>query len=183
MKKLNDYSGQFHRSLELTDFSAETLAGLLRLYSRFYSAVDGFWYLALKERLGNDEALACDLWVWDRLTKYEMKHITKLLNIQGDDVTAMVKAIQLSPWFWQTESTIEIENHRSAIFTVTRCSVLDYMEKESEGREHQICHIVEPKVLKSYASYFNPAIEVECLKIPPRDKKEGLCCQWRFTLE
>lgn len=182
MKKLNDYSGQFLPDLKIGDFSASALEKLLGLYSQLYSAVDGFWYLVVKERWSNDAALDCDLWVWDRMAKYEMKNITKQLNIQGRDITALMKAIQLSPWSWRADIKIDIENQNSAVYSVIRCKVLEYMEKEGEGREYQICHIVEPRLLSCYASFFNPNIEVKCLKVPPREDQEGPCCQWRFTL-
>ena len=183
MKKMDDYSGDFMPRLELADFSQEALVRLSNLYSRLYSAVDGFWYLAMKEKYGNDEAVKADIRVWDRLTQYEMKHITKEFNIQGNDIKALLKALQLTPWFWHAEIATDFESEDSATYTVTRCKVLDYMEKEGEGREHQICRIVEPRILQSYASYFHRDIRAECLKVPPRQQGEEICCRWRFHIQ
>ena len=180
--KMRDYSGEFLPELKLEDFSADTLLGLVKLYSRLYMAVDGFWYLAVKERLGNDEALACDIRAWEMNAKYELTRVTRQLNIQGNDVVAFVKAVQLTPWFLNMEYEIEIENRSSAVLTVTHCPTLDALEKEGEGRENQICNIFEPTVFKSYASFFNPDAEVKCLKSPPRDNQGEICCQWQFTL-
>jgi len=53
MEKLNDYSGQFLPDLKLSDFSHDTLARISELYCKLYIAVDGFWYLTLKERISN----------------------------------------------------------------------------------------------------------------------------------
>ena len=183
MEKLNDYSGQFIPNLKPSDFSAGTLSELLGVYGRLYTAVDGFWYFAVKERIDNKEALACDLWVWERLCKYEVKRIATQLNIQGDDVVALMKALQMTPWFQDMECEIEIKNQNYAVYTVTRCRTLEALEKEGEGRELQICRTVEPCILKSYASYFNPRIKVTCLKVPPRKNPDGICCQWKFDLE
>ena len=58
------------------------------------------------------------------------------------------------------------------MLTVTYCPTLDALEEEGEGREDEICNIVEPKILKAYASFFNPDIEVKCLKSPPRKSSE-----------
>ena len=181
MRKLVDYSGRFLPDLKFSDFSPDTLAELLDLYCKLYMAVDGFWYLTVKERINNEEALACDIRTLERLCKYEMQKITKHLNIQGNDVFALMKAIQITPWFQNTAYKIEIENQNTAILTVTRCSILNALEKEGEGRENQICNIVEPIVFKCYASFFNPDIEVKCLKSPPRKSKDEICCQWQFT--
>ena len=110
MGKLNDYSGELVPDLKLSDFSSDTLAQLLALYARLYMALDGFWYLTIKERLGNQEALACDIGTWEKLCPYEMAKLTKLLNIQGNDVTALIKAMQVTPWFWNTKYDIEVED-------------------------------------------------------------------------
>ena len=183
MEKLNDYSGQLKPYLKFTDFSTEGLVKLLKLYSKLYTVVDGFWYLTVKERMGNDEALACDIQVWEKLCRYEMKKATEQFNIQGNDVVALMKAMQVTPWYWNMEYKMEIQDHRSAMYTVTRCSTLEALVKEGEGREHQICKIVEPRLLKGYASFFNPDIEITCLKEPSLESNDGICCQWKFALE
>jgi len=156
---------------------------LLTLYAKLSAALDGFWYLTVKERASNEEALACDIGAWGKYCNYEMKRITQQLNIRGSDVTALMKAIQVTPWFWNTEHKIEIKNQNTAILTVTRCSTLSALEKEGEGRENEICNIFEPKVLKEYASFFNTDIEVKCLKSPPRKSRDEICCQWEFTCD
>ena len=181
MKKLTDYSGQFLPDLKFSDFSSDTLAQLSGLYCKLYMALDGFWYLTVKDRASNEEALASDIRTWERLAKYEMAKITKELNIQGNDVIALMKAMQFTPWFQHTAYKIKIENQNTAMLTITRCRTLDALEKEGEGRENEICKIVEPIVFKLYASFFNPDIEVKCLKSPPRKSKDEICCQWEFT--
>ena len=182
MEKLNDDGGQILTGLKITDFSTDALVKLLKLYGKLYLAADGFWYLTVKERMSNEEALACDIQVWDKLCRYEMKCITEQMGIQGNDVATLMKAIQLTPWFWSMDYDIEIKGRNYAMYTVTRCSTLEALEKEGEGRESQICKIAEPRMLKCYASFFNPAIEITCLQAPPRKSRDGICCRWRFTL-
>lgn len=182
MRKLDDYSGEFLRDLKFSDFSSDTLAELLALYCKLYRALDGFWYLTVKERVSNEEALDCDLNVWERVSKYEMAKITKQLNIQGNDVIALMKAIQITPWLQQTQLEIDVKNNNNAMITVIHCPTLDVLEREGEGRENEICNIVEPRLFKDYASFFNPNIEVKYLKLPPRKSKDEICCQWEFNL-
>ena len=183
MGKLDDYSGELLPDLKFSDFSPGILAGLLTVYAKLYLAVDGFWYLTVKERLGNESALACDIEVLKKVAKYEMAGVTELLNIKGSDVATVMKAMQTTPWFRNTEHKIEIENQNTALLTITNCATLNALEKEGEGRENEICKIVEPIVFKQYASFFNPHIEVRCLKSPPRKSKDEICCQWEFTLD
>ena len=182
MKELRDYSGEFCPELKLEDFSADTLSKLLRMYAKLYMALDGFWYLTVKERLGNDEALACDIKTWESQARYEMAKITKQLNIEGNDVIALMKALQFSPWSLQQQYKIESNNPNSAMLTITRCPTLEALEKEGEGREVEICDIVDPKFFKHLATFFNPHIEVRCIKSPPRKSKDEICCQWEFRL-
>ena len=182
LKKLSDYSGEFLPDIKPSDFSPETLAQLLKLYARLYIAMDGIWYLTVKERLGDKEALACDIQAWERICKYEMARIKRQLKIRGNDIVAFMKAFQLCPWCLMMKFNIEIRNKNSAIYTVTYCPTLDALEAEGGGREAEICNIVEPRIMKAYASAFDPDIEVKCLKSPPRKSRDDICCQWEFSL-
>ena len=46
MSQLNDYSGKLIPNVNFEDFSKETLVELLKVYSKLYLSVDGFWYLS-----------------------------------------------------------------------------------------------------------------------------------------
>ena len=127
--------------------------------------------------------MACDISTWERVSKYEMAKITKQLNIKGSDVVALMKAVQITPWLQQTQFEIEVKNHNNAILTVAYCPTLDALEREGEGRENEICNIVDRRLFKDYASFFNTSIEVKSLKLPPRKSKDEICCQWEFNLE
>jgi len=180
---LQDYSGEFDGNIEFEKFSKEALVKILKVYAKLYSAIDGFWYLSVKERVDDDEALACDMWVWDKAVKYELDRLVKVLNIEGDNVTSLMKALQMSPWFWVFGHNIDIKNDGHAILTITECPTLLALEKEGTGREKRICHIVEPMIFKKYADYFNPSIKVDYLKIPPRKTRDEICCRWEFKME
>ena len=182
MNGLRDYSGELNPNIKFEDFSKDVLLELLKLYSRLFLAIDGFWYLAIKERGSNEEALLCDIWVWEREVKYEMERLVKLLKIQGSDVIALIKALQISPWIHNLGYNIEIINKNDAVLTITRCPTLEALEKEGERREETICKLVEPVIFKKYAEFFNPNMKVRYLKLPPRRSKEEICCQWEFKV-
>jgi len=180
---LRDYSGEFESNMKLGDLDNSTLAEMAALYGKLYAAMDGFWYLAVKERVGDEEALACDIRAWERACKYEMAKITKLLNIQGNGVEAMMKAIQVTPWLQQTQFHIELIGPGSAALTVTQCPTLNSLEKEGEGRESLVCRVAVPKLFENYAAYFSPDIVIKGIALPPRKSKDGICCRWEFSLE
>jgi hypothetical protein len=182
LNKLSDYSGEFLPNLKPNDFSHNTLVELLKLYSQLYRVLDGLWYRTVQERLGDKEALACDLQVWESNCKHEMARIKRQLKIRGNDVTALMKAIQLCPFAVVSKLNIEIKDKNRAIFTVTYCPTLDALEAEGKGKEAEVCDAIGPKTRKAYASFINPDIEVKCLKSPPRKSKDDICCQWEFSL-
>lgn len=183
MADLKDYSGEFRADFDFSDFSKEFLIELLRFYGRTYMAIDGFWYIGVKDHINNETALKVDHWVWDKSTRYELKRLVPLAGIEGDGIDALFKFLQIVPWMNVAEYTLELESPNRGTMTVTKCSILEGMEKEGQGRESQICSEVDAAVLRKYAAFFNPNIKVEPLILPPREDKQGLCCRWEFTLE
>ena len=178
-----DSNQNLDHQLRWQSLSKETLTELLKLYGELFAAIDGFWYLAVKERNNNENALACDLWVWEKYIHYELKRIVNVLNISGNDVVALMKALQLSPWFTHQTFEVGLKGKNHAILTVTRCNTLEALEKENGERIGTICGTVDPFVFKKYAEFFNPEIKVKPLKLPPRQSKQGICCQWEFSAE
>jgi hypothetical protein len=55
---------------KLESLSRGELIDLVKLSSRMILALDGFWYLSVKELGGNDKALDVDNWVWDKVMKF-----------------------------------------------------------------------------------------------------------------
>jgi len=177
-----DYSGAFDPTFSHGKLTQETLAKLMKATAEYMRRIDGHWYLSVMEKWGNDEALDCDIKVWERLVTYEMKMLSSLLNIHGDDVVTVMKALQASPWTLTYACDIDVRNNDEAIVTYRNCPTLLALEKEGKGREGLICQELEPRLMAKIAHYFNPSIEVVALKIPPRSGNEDICCQWEFTL-
>ena len=169
-------------TLNLEDLSREDLVGVAKLYSNLVRALDGFWYLAVMDRMGNELALECDIATWQGMIKYELDRITRQFDIQGNDLRTLFRALRFEPMFGETDYDVEFIGDSEAVMTVTACAVLKALEKGKSGREAQICGVVEPIIMKCYTSYFNPAIVSEALEIPPREHRDGICCRWRFSI-
>lgn len=183
MKELADYSGKFDPHFSHDKFSKETILKLLKAYNEYMLRIDAFWYLTVMNKWGNDEALDCDIKVWEQAQLWEMQTISSLLNVHGDDVTTLMKYIQVSPWMWIYRYDIDVKNPNHAVLTINHCPTLLSIEKEGTGREKRICHEVEPKVMGIVAHFFNPKIEVVPLKLPPRIDYSDCCCEWEFRLD
>jgi len=90
-----------------------------------------------------------------------MSKIRGELKVQGNDVAALMKALQLCPWFQLMKCDMEVKNRNSGMFTVSYCPTLAALEKEGEGRESEICTLVEPKILKAYAFHYPTVLHVK----------------------
>jgi len=178
----SDYSGEFDQGLGFRDFSKEILIKLLSVYAKLYQTVDGLWYTAVKERSGNEEAVACDFWVWQKQTPYEMARLCRALKIERDGVSGLMKALQFGPWCFTHKMGFELRDKNTATLTISYCPTLEVIEKEGNGREARICGHVDFEAKKRLARFFHPEMTVRPLKLPPRQDKEGLCCQWEFQV-
>ena len=183
MKAIEDYSGDCIPTLKLTDFSPQTLDKIVALHGKVYLALDGFWYLAVKELFGNENAFICDMWAWEKVCKHEIDLITSQLNIKGNSVIDLMKALQITSWMQTMKYSIEVNNSNQAILTINYCPILEGLEREGEGREEQICNVAGHKIFNNYASYFNHDIQVKGLRVAPRIIKDDIYCQWEFSLD
>jgi len=183
MKELQDYGGAFNRNIQLQDCSKELLVQLIKTYSRFYMALDGFWYLSIMDRINEKTAIDCDLNVWDKQSKYEIKRISKLLNIEGKDITSFLKCFQFFFWNWNLEYQIQLNDNDSGIWTVFKCPTMESLEREGKGRDNYHCALVEAKIFNIFVQNFNPDIQVRYIKLPPRLNNDDIFCQWEFKIK
>jgi len=184
MSELADYSGPFDPHWSPEKLTKEALLKLVKSYSEYIYRIDASWYVTVKNRLGNDEAFACDRHVWEKkLQAYELKLMTGALNIRGDDVVAVMKYMQATPWASVDERQIDIKNNHHAVLTIHNCPTLSALEKEGTGREKLICEDLTTSLFSKIAHYFNPKIKVTGLKVPPRKTYSDCSCQWEFKLD
>jgi hypothetical protein len=183
MKKIVKRDSENRLDPAIQKFSKEELRTLLRTYAWLYMAVDGWWYLTVKEKLGPEAAMACDIQVWKSGTVIAADKLKKAMNLTGNDLNTAMMAFRVHPWFQNMEYDIEFPDRETAIMTIVTCKTLVALEKEGEGRDLTHCKSIQPVCVKPIAQHFNPAIEVRCLKLPPRKGPDEVCCRWEFTLK
>jgi Family of unknown function (DUF6125) len=169
--------------VKLESLSRQELIDLVKLSSRMILALDGFWYLSLKEVAGNQKALDVDNRVWDKVMKFYVEELARLLGVQGRDVADYMRVIEPRPEGLVLEERVEILNRNDAIRTVTYCPTIAAMEKEGEGRDAIHCTATCSEMRKKHSKLFNPAIEVTCLKVPPRKSKDDIFCQFEYRIK
>ncbi|MDD5095093.1 MAG: DUF6125 family protein [Dehalococcoidia bacterium] len=183
MSEVSDYAGPFNPDTKYEDFSRDTLLKLLSLQSDYLQKADGLWYITVKNMVGDDVAFESDMWVWERANAWEFAQTTKLFKIEGHDVAALLKAMQVSPWLRAWKARYDLKNSNHGIMTIVHCPTLLGLEKEGQGREKRICHVWDRKCKQLQANFFDPKIKATALKLPPRKSKDDICCQWKFKLE
>jgi hypothetical protein len=182
MEKLKDYSGKFRPHISWENFSEEIMLDVLKLYRNMFLAVDGFWYLTIKDRYGDETAMNIDLVVWDKFIRYELKRLTQFFHITGNDVETLFKAIQVSAWAGNMDIEIDLKSVNNGIMRVNRCHTLEALVKEGKGREKYFCRKVEQKMFDMYTRYFNPKMTANAIKLPPETLDSGICCEWEIAL-
>jgi len=183
MQSIN-HRRESHSELEFEDLPRGTLVKLLKLYSNLLWSVDGFWYLGLKDRVGNEEALAYNNWLWERtIKKYLVNDIKEILQIEGTSLADYVRLLQARPMYFIFEEEIERQNDNEFVITVARCPVLEALEREGEGRDAIHCRAACTVMREKHAAFFNPNIQVRSLKLPPRKSRDEICCQWEYKGE
>ena len=182
MKDAENEEAAVKLDLKLEDLPRESLTGLVRLYSRLMMDIDGFWFLSMKDRVGNEEAIACDNWVWERVVKKMLTDLARLIGVQGRDVVDFMTVIQATPLHYVVEESMEARNRNHATLTVTHCPTLAALEKEEAGRDAEHCRLACAVTRARHAKLFNPAIEVKCLTMPPRRDKDAIFCRWQYNI-
>jgi len=182
-RDLMDYSGDYDPGFSHQKLSRETLLKLIDVYCEYIRKIDGFWYVIVMDRWGNDQAVDCDIAVWERVKPFELKVITEALNIRGHDVISFMKYAQASPWVALTDYTIDIKNENQAVLTHQACPTLFALEREGTGREERQCREIDARFFRMMAQFFHPNMEASPLKLPPRKNSTDICCQWKFKLD
>jgi hypothetical protein len=185
--RLRDRSGRSgpvsFRQLKLEDLDRQTVIRLAKAYCRLYQVADAHWYMAIQDKWGNDAALERDFWVWERLPKSEAEAVSRLLRIEGrKDLESFVQLFLTVPMNMTTDYTVERPSADRTIVTFTFCPVLRALEKDGKGREKDICRELDVMLFRNYAKYFNPAVEVTPVLLPPRPNLTGPACAWEFRL-
>ena len=181
-----DYSGPFDPDMEYQDFSKDFLAKMYNVIGRLFLLNEGTWERYVIEKWGKEEGLKGSAEVWKRIAANEHRIMPDALGVKERDLEAAFKVMQMDPgWpypFFNMRYELQTKNY-GRVFC-DDCGVVRYWEriKDIEGLRY-ICHEVEVGCFKYYFKLFNPNIEVNPLKLPPRKGPDDVPhCIWEFTL-
>ncbi|MFC1944106.1 DUF6125 family protein [Chloroflexota bacterium] len=188
MTELYDYSGEFKPDVKLQDFSKDALVKLIIAASHEYIGIDGLWLNTIRRRYGEEVAMDCSREVWDTGWLHEVRRGLEAMNISGNDIAAVFKYYQIDPGFGAMfDIKCELPSPDLGYVTVERCWVLDKLERLETNEMMQkiklACEELDVPLFQRVASYFNPAIKVKPLKLPPRGSADEVACRWEYRME
>jgi len=144
--------------------------------------LDGHWYLSVKERFGDEQAVDADLQVWEKQTLKEVLGLTKLIDFRNKDVLSFMELSAILPSTIGSKGYIEVNNRDDCTLSITYCPIVGTLEKEGKGREKTQCDVICRRIMTTITLSFNPDIEVKPIKMPPRRNQHEMYCQWQFKL-
>ena len=166
---------------EVAQLPREKLLVLLEDTLRNLVRIDGYWFLGMESRCGQEPAVRVDEEVWGRFGKVEARQIRKFHNL-GDGLTDLVAALRLIPsWTFFGDYSVEQTSPRQAVLKVNLCQ--SQKERVRMGLGVFPCRGVEENYFGSFAREINPQVQVQCLSCPPDNYREDLWCSWQFSLE
>ena len=110
----------------------------------------------------------------------------RLMKIDGDDVTAIVKALQLDVGFPHEYMDVrfELQPDGSAEFRLLHCGALMDVEPRGEGAVVMMCHRIEDPTFDATAVATNPRARMRPIHRPPRTPADRHPhCHWTIKIE
>lgn len=193
MTQLEDYSGEliegeFEPAELMMKFSKEKLTILLNHVAKLYMRLSGDYENVIAKRWGQDSVAECTYEAFKQNDPLAIKwFIHDIFKIGGNDVVTFMKWQQVHPAVGMILPTkVEVDNPSHGILTIPRCPVLEYFERtEHSDNIEAICsaHGTDWKLWQDAAKAINPRIKVIAMKVPPRENKDEIACQWEVKLE
>ncbi len=183
-KEYEDLCGPFDPDLTFEDFSKEFLLKLINVYQFAWIQLATAFMGVIAERYGMEVAEEINLNSWMRMSKKVNPYYARIAKIPLKTVVDSVKAIQLpldntiGP-IYRMEYQVINDNH--VIMTLPKCRTLEAIERDEPARISTICQVLEKIMIEHYL--MNDYIKVVPTKLPPRQSKDDICCQWELTLE
>lgn len=161
--------------------SKEDLIRLLRFSGGLLTAMDGLWFLAVEAELGNSDAVKLDIRVWEKYAHVLVKRIRNEFGLSGAGIPQIRQLVELDPLFLNLDYDIPEFSEERMILRVTRCPVLEAMEKA--GRTKFICESTTGLYFNNVAKEIDARIKVSSLRLPPRSSPRDVCCEWLYQID
>jgi hypothetical protein len=136
------------------------------------------------KRIDDVEPIAIDEWMG--ASPVYTRRMRALMGIEGDDVGAIMKALQLDVGFVHEYMDVrwKLVDARHGEFWLAHCGALMDVEPHGERRVVGMCHHIEDPTFDATAYATNPRARIRPLHRPPRvpaDRRPH--CHWTITID
>lgn len=181
-----DYSGEFDPDFRYEDLSKAALVRLCREYALAAHLLDRSGMAAVGMRYGQAavEEIAID--EWRGASPIYGERIRRIMNIDGDGVSAIFKVLQLDPGFPQHYMDVkyEIVDERHGYFELQWCGALMDVEPWGERSITGMCHTIEDGTFDVTAQAINPKARIRHVHRPPRVPVDRVPhCRWEIVID
>ena len=138
-------------------------------------------------RTGGFDAMnqvAIDLWMG--ASPIYTQRTRALMGIEGDDVAAIMKTLQLDVGFVHQYMDVaySVRDARYGEFWLNHCGALLDAEPFGEERVHGMCHTIEDPTFDATALAVNPRARIRPIHRPPRQPADRHPhCHWTITID
>ncbi len=171
----------------LEDLSRAELARLGREFMLYGHLYDRALMPQVGMRLGGGKEIEpLSIWEWKGASPNYTRRMKRLMKIEGDDVTAIVKALQLDVGFPHEYMDVrfELRPDGSAEFRLLHCGALMDVEPRGEGAVVMMCHRIEDPTFDATAVATNPRARMRPIHRPPRAPADRHPhCHWTIQIE
>lgn len=177
---LADYSGDLKRDFVLEDLAHNVLARQCKEFSLDVLLLNRACYTSIAERWGEDVILELQIEQWRALSPLVAHRLRKTFGIEGDDMGAVLKILQLNPFFPQEYLRLGfklIDENRGRIWLMD-CAALK--ERQPRGITSLLTHNPETPGFDALASAVNPKTivrRIEASDIP------GAVSAWELVID
>lgn len=171
----------------LEDLSRAELAHLGREFMLYGHLYDRALMPQVAMRLGGGAWIEpLSIWEWKGASPNYTRRMRRLMAIPGDDVTAIVKALQLDVGFPHEYMDVRFTllPDGSAEFQLRHCGALLDVEPRGEKAVVMMCHRIEDPTFDATAVATNPRARMRPVHRPPRQPAgRHPHCHWTIRIE
>jgi hypothetical protein len=181
-----DYAGEFRADFRYEDLSREALVRLVREYAQAVHILDRSMCAAIGMSLGMEQMERLAIEEWKGASPVYGKRLRQIMGVEGDDVEAIFKVLQLDPGFphHYLDVRYEVVDERHGFFELAYCGALMDAEPWGDKMVTGMCHHIEDGTFDITAQAINPKAHIRHVHRPPRVPSDrSPHCRWELTID
>jgi len=187
--EIPDNSGPFDPNRKFEDFSKDFLVKLAREYCSDCMKIFKCYENEVQARAGVEKTMEAEIGAWTMLNAGIVEEFAKISNIPVP-VTNAIDAIKVTQILFDgyanprnRTALHEIKSPNHVVITCTHCGTLEYNEKHQPEIIVPFCQRVEAAAFQARYKALNPNFEITPIKLPPRENRDEIACQWELKLK